>query len=102
MQEQTRLLKAASKVQKDRAPSDELAATILRYLESRPDACDTAEGVCQWWIPQQRYVESTRAVIAALGALVVRGKIEARMGLDGELVYRAVHSAAAPPSQTPE
>ena len=77
-------------MQKDRALSDPLAATILRYLESCPNACDTAEGVCQWWIPQQRYVESTRDVIEALGALVERGKIETHSGVDGQLLYRAV------------
>ena len=49
-------------MQRSGAHSDELAATILRYLESCPNACDTAEGVCQWWIPQQRFVESTHAL----------------------------------------
>jgi hypothetical protein len=77
-------------MQRDRALSDQLAATILRYLESCPDACDTAEGVCQWWIPQQRYVESTHDVIEALGTLVERGKIETHSGVDGQLLYRAV------------
>ena len=78
-------------VQNDRAPSDPLAATILRYLQSCPEACDTAEGVCQWWIPQQRVVESTQDVIAALGSLVERGSIETHRGVDGQVVYRAKH-----------
>ena len=83
-------------MQKDRALSDHLAATILRYLESCPNACDTAEGVCQWWIPQQRYVESTHDVIAALGALVESGKIETQTGVDGQLLYRAAPSPPLP------
>ena len=74
------------------AQSDELAATILRYLASCPNACDTAEGVCQWWIPQQRFVESTHAVIDALGSLVERGKIETCKSVDGQLLYRAVRT----------
>lgn len=77
-------------MQKDRALSDPLAATILRYLASCPNACDTAEGVCQWWIPQQRYVESTRDVIKALGTLIERGEIETHSGVDGRLLYRAM------------
>lgn len=76
-------------MQRDRAPGDPLAATILRYLQSCPDACDTAEGVCQWWIPQQRYIESTQDVIAALDSLVERGRIETHRGADGQVVYRA-------------
>ena len=83
-------------MQKDRAHSDPLAAMILRYMASSPNACDTAEGVCQWWIPQQRYVESTRDVIEALGVLVERGKIEAHTGLDGQLLYRAVPPPPVP------
>ena len=79
-------------MQRSGAQSDELAATILRYLESCPNACDTAEGVCQWWIPQQRFVESTHDVIDALGRLVERGEIETYESLNGHLLYRAVPS----------
>ena len=83
-------------MQKDRALSDPLAATILRYLESCPNACDTAEGVCQWWIPQQRYVESMHDVIEALGALVKGGRIETHTSVDGQLLYRAVPAPHVP------
>jgi hypothetical protein len=83
-------------VQTDRAHSDQLAATILRYLESCPDACDTAEGVCQWWIPQQRYVESTQDVLVALGSLVERGRIETHSGVDGQVLYRARRGSGGP------
>lgn len=79
-------------MQRDRALSDQLAATILRYLASCPNACDTAEGVCQWWIPQQRYVESTHDVIEALKTLVERGQIEAHRTDDGHLLYRTLRS----------
>ena len=89
-------------MQRDRALSDQLAATILRYLASCPDACDTAEGVCQWWIPQQRYVESTRDVIEALGALVERGRIETYRSVDGQVLYRAVLSAPPPLEKSTE
>jgi hypothetical protein len=72
--------------------SDELDATILRYLESCPNACDTAEGVSQWWIPQQRLVDSTNAVADALDRLVERGEIETDRSVAGQLLYRAVRS----------
>jgi hypothetical protein len=70
--------------------SDELDATILRYLESCPNACDTAEGVCQWWIPQQRFVEATNDVMGSLVRLVERGEIETHKSVAGQLLYRAV------------
>lgn len=79
-------------MQRSGAHSDELAAMILRYLESCPDACDTAEGVCQWWIPRQRIVDSAQDVIHALGRLVERGELETHRSIDGRLLYRAVIS----------
>jgi hypothetical protein len=68
---------------------DELAETILRYVASRPNACDTVDGICEWWIPRQRYTQAKRDVLAALELLTVRGQIDARTGADGQVVYRA-------------
>jgi len=71
---------------------DELADTILRYVASRPDACDTVEGICDWWIPRQRYVEARGDVFAALELLTARGQIAVRNGADGQVLYRARRS----------
>lgn len=73
---------------------DEIAATLLRYVATRPNACDTVDGICDWWIPRQRYVDSRANVLAALELLESRGQIEARTGIDGQVLYRA-HGCAA-------
>jgi hypothetical protein len=74
---------------------DELAETILRYVASCPDACDTVDGICDWWIPRQRYVESKNQVLAALQLLNARGEIDMRTGVDGQVVYRARRTPAS-------
>ncbi len=68
---------------------NELAETILRYVASRPDARDTLDGICDWWIPRQRYIDAKNEVLAALKLLSVRGQIESRSGADGQTLYRA-------------
>jgi len=77
------------------ASIDELAETILRYVASCPDACDTVDGICDWWIPQQRYVESKSQVLAALRLLNARGQIDTRTGADGQVLYRACRTPAS-------
>lgn len=66
-----------------------LAETIFRYVASRPNACDTVDGVCEWWIPQQRYVETKGDVLAALELLRAHGQIDTRTGADGRVLYCA-------------
>lgn len=74
---------------------DELAKTILRYVASCPNACDTLYGICEWWIPRQRYVEAKGEVLAALELLKARGQIDTRTGADGQVLYRAHRSPAS-------
>jgi hypothetical protein len=61
----------------------------------RPDASDTVEGICQWWIPRQRYLQANSEVLAALELLKTRGQIDAYSGADGQTHYRA-HRDPAP------
>jgi hypothetical protein len=68
---------------------EEIAATVLRWIATRPNAGDTVDGICEWWLPQQRYLDSRANVLAALQLLEARGQIEARRGLDGQVLYRA-------------
>jgi hypothetical protein len=68
---------------------DDIADTILRYVASRPNACDSIDGICEWWIPQQRYVMAKEQVLAALELLETKGQIETRTGADGSVLYRA-------------
>jgi hypothetical protein len=72
---------------------DELAETILRYIASCPHACDTVDGICEWWLPRQRYLEARTDVLAALELLKVRGQIDSRTGADGQVLYHACRSS---------
>jgi hypothetical protein len=66
-----------------------IAAAILRYIKAHPDACDTLQGVSEWWLARQRYDDTRRRVRAALQLLLDKGKAEAIPGADGHTVYRA-------------
>ncbi len=74
---------------------DDLAETILRYVASRPNACDTLDGICDWWIPRQRYVEAKGEVLAALELLKARGQIDTHTAADGQVLYRARRAPAS-------
>jgi hypothetical protein len=64
-----------------------LADLIMRYVQARPDACDTVEGVSEWWVPTQRHFDRLRDVLAALQWLQAAGRIHARIGADGRSLY---------------
>ena len=68
---------------------EEVAQTILRYITAHPDACDSLEGICDWWLTRQRRDDARSDVAAAIERLVSRGRIEASSGVDGLTVYRA-------------
>ena len=67
----------------------DLADLIKRYVTSHPEACDTVEGVREWWIPMQRHFDQLRDVQAALELLQADGHIHSRTGPDGRSRYAA-------------
>lgn len=84
------ILGEATHVYQDSNATSDLAAVILRYISSRPDACDTLEGVSEWWLARQRYEDSYAGVATALDLLIDRGLAEATRFADGRVVYRAI------------
>jgi hypothetical protein len=66
-----------------------VAADILRYLRSHPDAADTAEGIARWWLGGRRYEDNLARVLEAMPALVAEGLVEKQTLPDGAEVYRA-------------
>lgn len=79
----------------DNDPIDEVAEVILRYVVSCPKACDTVDGICDWWIPRQRYIEAKSVVLAALKRLTARGQITMRTGTDGQVLFQACTTSAS-------
>ena len=69
---------------------DEVAEMILRYVTAHPGACDSVEGICEWWLVRQQRDDLRRAVDAALVDLVAAGLIEASSSAGGHTLYRGV------------
>ena len=67
---------------------DELVGRISRYLAAHPSACDTAEGIHQWWLAG---TSTPQDVSAALDHLVRAGSVE-RLVQHSSTVYRAKHA----------
>jgi hypothetical protein len=61
---------------------------ILGYLEAHPGAEDSLEGIAQWWIAEAQVELGKRTVRDALAQLVVEGKVSARRGSNGQILYR--------------
>jgi len=61
---------------------------VLSYLEHRPDAADTAEGIRQWWVLHQIAQLSNERVQRALDQLVEQKLIESRMLDDGRNIFK--------------
>jgi Fe2+ or Zn2+ uptake regulation protein len=66
-----------------------VANQILKYLQTRPQASDTLEGIARWWIQNQRLSESVEVVQQALESLKHDGMIEQQKLPDGRVVYSA-------------
>ncbi len=64
----------------------EVVDAILRYLHLHPDAADTVEGICEWWLPPSWCVDSQR-VEAALARLQAQGLVRRRENADRHVVY---------------
>lgn len=53
-----------------------VAGRISSYLESRPKALDSLDGILRWWLLKQHIEESTELVQAAMDYLVSCGEVE--------------------------
>lgn len=65
-----------------------IAQVVLEYLQARPQAADTAEGVSAWWLGTSRRGLRVPSVVEALDALVARGTVRCETTTAGETVYR--------------
>jgi len=65
---------------------NDVVDAILRYLARYPDAADTVDGICEWWLPIGWRVE-THCVEAALERLQEQGLVCRRENADRHVVY---------------
>ena len=61
---------------------------IVAYLRTHPAACDSLDGIVDWWLPRQRYETARAAIQQALNDLVGRGVVEQIARRNGMHLYR--------------
>lgn len=66
-----------------------LADEIAGYLDSHPDAADSAEGILTWWLARQRYAQTKRNVEQALEYLTEQGRVRVSEGPHGRIFSSA-------------
>jgi hypothetical protein len=66
--------------------TSEVVDAILRYLHSHPDAADTVDGICEWWLPRHWRVDA-QCVEAALLRMQAQGLVRRRENADHHVVY---------------
>jgi hypothetical protein len=66
----------------------EIAHEILAYLEEKPEAQDTVEGIAQWWLLERKIFHQINMVREALANLVKEGLVVERTGLNSNTRYQ--------------
>ena len=70
-----------------RCSTQQVVRSLARYWRDNPFACDTAEGIRQWWLaaPDDIAIEQ---VNVALAWLCERGLVERLLAADGRARFR--------------
>ena len=66
---------------------DAIAAEIMAYLNERPLASDSLEGIANWWLVQQAIAKNISLVEQALEQLTSEGKVLKRVNSGKGAVY---------------
>ena len=67
-----------------------VAERISRYLEYRPEALDSLDGIHRWWLLRQHIEESKEMVQAAIDYLVSNGEVE-QIKSNDKTFYTSAH-----------
>jgi hypothetical protein len=81
----------------------EVLETIMRYLDSHPDAADTVEGIAEWWLPRALCAD-VPLVEQALARLLGQGLVRRQSNIDRHVLYSAArkpHAEAQPSTLRP-
>lgn len=68
------------------------ASDIRKYLDKRPQAAESLDGITVWWITLQRFEESREVVESAINLLVSEGYIREAKGPNGTRLYSKAES----------
>lgn len=61
---------------------------ILDYIQKKPDAVDTLEGISRWWLEFERIELSVDEVTDVLESLIQKGIIRVKKTKNGTTFYR--------------
>ena len=70
---------------------EELTYTIMNYLHRTPEACDTLEGIANWWLRFERMEQGVDEIMVALEDMVKKGLIVRQEVQGGEPCYRVLN-----------
>ncbi|WP_144109703.1 hypothetical protein [Paraburkholderia sp. BCC1886] len=83
----------------DEVNLSKLCDAIVGYLKHHPDAADTAHGIGNWWLPEQRCDADARLIGRALDRLVEEGRVTRHALVDGTVLYTREASGSATPGE---
>ena len=66
---------------------ESIAAEIMEYLQERPMASDSLDGITHWWLVRQSIARNRALVEQALERLAREGKVVKRSSGNREAVY---------------
>ncbi len=66
---------------------ESVAAEIMRYLQERPMASDSLDGIAHWWLVQQAIAKNIDLVEQALEHLVNEGKVSKKINTNSDAIY---------------
>ena len=66
---------------------ESVAAEIMRYLQERPMASDSLDGITHWWLVQQAIEKNISLVEQALEELAKEGKISMQVNTNSDAIY---------------
>lgn len=67
---------------------NETVLALANYLRANPLACDSADGICRWWLASLPV--RTETLLQALDWMKRNGLVEASVAADGRLRYRRI------------
>lgn len=65
----------------------DVARLIKNYLKQHPDSEDTVLGITDWWVKQQKIMDSMTAVDSALKVLELQGEVSS-ITRNGQTYFR--------------
>lgn len=66
---------------------ESVAAEIMGYLQERPMASDSLDGIAHWWLVQQAIVKNIDLVEQALEKLDQEDKVTRKININGGTIY---------------